>query len=342
MDPIAVYYHPLFIEHETGDHPECKERLLVAKPVLEKSGLDLEWKTPEPAPVEAVARVHDRAYIDTVKQIADGGGGQLDWDTLISPRSYDAALLAAGAGMMAVERSLADGQRAFMLVRPPGHHACRSRGMGFCLFNNIAIAAKYALEELGLERILIVDWDVHHGNGTQAAFHDDPRVLFVSTHLAGHYPGTGLARDLGSGEGAGYTINVPLQYGCGDGAVRLTFETLVEPLARVFRPQLILVSAGYDPQEGDPLGGLRFSEQAFQWMAAYLVHLGEEIEAAGPLVFLEGGYVPDMVAASIVATLKGLQGEAPPFDPVATADEQADVRETLEEVKPYWKSVFQR
>jgi acetoin utilization deacetylase AcuC-like enzyme len=340
MEPIAVYYHPLFIEHETGDHPECKERLVVAKQVLERSGLDLEWVTPEPAPVEAIARVHDRAYIDTVRRIAEEGGGQLDWDTIISPRSYEAALLAAGAGMMAVERSLSSGQKAFMLVRPPGHHACRSRGMGFCLFNNIAIAAKYALEELGLERVLIVDWDVHHGNGTQAAFHDDPRVLFVSTHLAGHYPGTGLARDLGSGEGAGFTVNIPLQYGDGDGAVRLAFETLVQPLARAFRPQLILVSAGYDPQEGDPLGGLRFSEAAFQWMAAFLGHLSQEIEAAGPLVFLEGGYVPDMLAASIVATLKGLQGELPQLDPVATADERADVRETLEEVKPYWKGVF--
>ena len=126
---------------------------------------------------------------------------------------------------MAVKRSLSSGQNAFMLVRPPGHHACRSRGMGFCLFNNIAVAATYALEELGLERVLIVDWDVHHGNGTQAAFYDDPRVLFVSTHQAGHYPGTGLARDVGSGEGAGFTVNVPLQDGDGDGAVRLAFET---------------------------------------------------------------------------------------------------------------------
>jgi acetoin utilization deacetylase AcuC-like enzyme len=241
---------------------------------------------------------------------------------------------------MAVERCLAGGQNAFMLVRPPGHHACRSRGMGFCLFNNIAVTAAHALDELGLQRVLIVDWDVHHGNGTQAAFYSDPRVLFFSTHLAGHFPGTGMAREVGSGEGAGYTVNVPLQAGEGDGAVRLAFESLLTPLARAFKPQLVLISAGYDPQEGDPLGGLRFSQVSFQWMAAHLQSLSRELGASGPLCFLEGGYVPEMMAASVVATIKGLLGETPPFARVASDDERADVRETLEEIKPYWKGVL--
>lgn len=340
MKPVAVYYHPLFIEHETGDHPECKDRLIVAKPVLESSGLDLEWVTPEPAPVSAIARIHDQAYIDTVRRTAEGGGGRLDLDTVVSPRSYDAALLAAGAGMMAAERALSGGQNAFMLVRPPGHHAMRSRGMGFCLFNNIAVTTAYALDELGLERVLIVDWDVHHGNGTQASFYSDPRVLFFSMHMAGHYPGTGMAREIGRDEGEGYTVNIPLQYGNGDGAIRLAFQTLLEPLARAFRPQLVLVSAGYDPQRGDPLGGLRFSEDSFQWMAGSLVEIGKEFGAPGPLCFLEGGYIPDMLAASIVATLKGLSGEVPEFDPPVSPDELADVRETLEEIKPYWRDVL--
>jgi acetoin utilization deacetylase AcuC-like enzyme len=340
MEPVAVYYHPLFIEHETGEHPECKERLVVARQIVAGSGLNLEWITPEPAPVSAIARIHDQAYIDSVRVLAEEGGGRLDWDTVVSPRSYEAALMAAGAGLMAVDRCLSGGQNAFMLVRPPGHHACRSRGMGFCLFNNIAIAAAYALDELGLDRVLIVDWDVHHGNGTQAAFYTDPRVLFFSTHLAGHFPGTGKAREVGGGEGAGHTVNIPLQAGGGDGAVLLAFESLLAPLARAFQPQLVLISAGYDPQAGDPLGGLCFSETSFQWMSAYLLGLSQEIGASGPLCFLEGGYVPEMMAASVVATLRGLLGEVPPFAPAVSADERADVRETLEEIKPYWKGVL--
>jgi acetoin utilization deacetylase AcuC-like enzyme len=212
--------------------------------------------------------------------------------------------------------------------------------MGFCIFNNIAVAARHALAVLGLERVLIVDWDVHHGNGTQAAFYDDPHVLFFSTHMAGHYPGTGMTREAGGKDASGYTINVPLQAGEGDGAVLLAFETLLAPLARAFRPQLVLVSAGYDPQRGDRLGGLSFSQDSFQWMAAYLSGLCQELGAAGPLCFLEGGYVPKMMSASIVATLRGMLGDSPAFEPTPSADERADVREALEEAKPYWKGVL--
>lgn len=340
MGPVAIYYHPLFIEHETGDHVESKERLIVAKRVIDDSALDLIWIQPEAASLEAIARVHDEDYIDGVRKLAESGGGWLDWDTAVSPKSYEAAVVAAGSGIGAVTGSLSDAQKAFLLVRPPGHHACRSRGMGFCLFNNIAIATAYALEEMGLERVLIVDWDVHHGNGTQASFYGDPRVLFFSMHMAGHFPGTGMTREVGTGEGAGYTVNVPLQPGAGDGAVRLAFESLLDPLARAFRPQLVLVSAGYDPQKGDPLGGLCFSGDAFQWMTASLFDLAGELGAAGPLCFLEGGYVPEMLASSIVATLKGLSGESLPFEQQPTEDERADVREALEEIKPYWKGAF--
>jgi acetoin utilization deacetylase AcuC-like enzyme len=340
MKPTAVYYHPLFVEHETGEHPENKKRLIVAKKALEESGLNLEWITPEPAPVSAVARVHDSGYINTIREVAEKGGGWMDADTVVSPKSYDAALTAVGAGLMAVKRALGQGEEAFLLVRPPGHHACRSRAMGFCLFNNIAVAAAYAVAELGVERVLIVDWDVHHGNGTQAAFYDDPKVLFFSMHQAGHYPGTGMAREVGAHEGAGFTVDVPLQRGAGDGAVRLAFESLLLPLAKAFRPQLVLVSAGYDAQEGDILGGLCFSQDAFQWMAASLAALCQEIGAAGPVCFLEGGYVPEMAAKSMVATVKGLQGASPEFDRAASVEEKADVREALEEAKPYWTSAL--
>jgi acetoin utilization deacetylase AcuC-like enzyme len=340
MPRIAVFYHPLFLEHETGEHPENKRRLVVARQALLDSGLDLEWVTPEPAPVSAIARVHDPAYIESVRKLANDGGGWLDLDTAVSPESYEAAVLAAGAGLLAVDRALETGQKAFMLVRPPGHHACRSHGMGFCLFNNIAVAAAYALEEKGLERVLIADWDVHHGNGTQSMFYGEPRVLFFSTHEAGHFPGTGMAREVGSGDAAGFTVNVPLQAGEGDGAVLEAFESLLAPLARAFRPQLLLVSAGYDPQSGDPLGDLRFSRASFQWMAARLTQMAEAAGAAGPLCFLEGGYIPEMMAQSIVATLTGLEGRTPVFEPAVTPDERADVRETLEEIKPHWKGAF--
>lgn len=340
MGVPAVYYHPLFLKHETGEHPENKERLVVARQALLDSGLELEWVKPDPPPTEAIARVHDPAYIEAVRETAQAGGGWLDWDTAVSPRSYDAALLAAGSGLMAVDRCLSTGQLAFMLVRPPGHHASRSRGMGFCLFNNIAVTAAHALGERGLERVLIVDWDVHHGNGTQAAFYDDPRVLFFSIHEGGHFPGTGLATEVGTGDGTGYTVNVPLRAGGSDGAVLLAFESLLAPLTRAFKPQLVLVSAGYDPQEGDPLGDLRFSRASFQWMAASLLALTQEVGGAGPLCFLEGGYVPDMLAASIVATLKGLLGESPPLERVVSDAERGDVGEALEEVRPYWKGAL--
>ncbi|MFH1834310.1 MAG: histone deacetylase, partial [bacterium] len=213
-------------------------------------------------------------------------------------------------------------------------------GMGFCLFNNIAVAAAHALEELGLERVLIFDWDVHHGNGTQAAFYDDPRVLFFSTHMRGHYPGTGLAGEVGTGDGTGYTANVPLGMGASDGAVALVFESLLAPLMRAYRPQIVLVSAGYDGQEGDPLGGLRLSGQAFQWMAARLRELCLEVGAAGPLCFLEGGYVPSRLAASIVATLTGLRGETPQFEHPVSAAERADVGEALDRIRPNWRGVL--
>jgi len=311
MDPVAVYYHPVFMEHETGEHVENKRRLAVAKQVLEDSDLELEWIAPEPASLEAIARVHDQDHIEAVRSAAERGGGWLDADTVVSPRSYDAALVAAGAGVQAVEQSLKSGQRAFMLVRPPGHHATRTRAMGFCLFNNIAVAAAHALEGLDADKGCIVDWDVHHGNGTQAVFYEDPRVLFFSMHQAGHYPGTGRASEVGAGEGEGFTVNVPLQPGAGDGAVRLAFESLLLPLARAFRPDVVLVSAGYDAQLGDILGGLRFSEDSYQWMSASLAELSQEVGASGPLCFLEGGYVPEMVAKSIVATTKGFQGAKP-------------------------------
>lgn len=340
MEPLDIYYDPVFLKHETGEHPENKDRLAVAVQTLLDSGLPLEWVTPQPASVEAVARIHDSSYIETVERIASEGGGWLDWDTAISPDSYQAALTAAGAGIMAVEKAVGQHRQAFMLVRPPGHHARPSQGMGFCLFNNVAVAAAHAVEVMGLERVLIVDWDVHHGNGTHDAFLGDPRVLFFSMHEADHYPGTGLVDELGTGSAEGYSLNVPLRAGDGDGAVLYAFESLLLPIARDFKPRLILVSAGYDGQRGDPLGDLGYSQAAFQWMAARLRALALELHAEGPLVFLEGGYSPRMLSDSIVATLRGMAGEEPQFDRAISDAERQDVERAIRAARPHWPTVL--
>lgn len=340
MADLGVYYHPLFLRHDTGDHPESKERLIAATKALEESGLSFEWVTPGEASEEQVARIHDSSYIRTVREVAESGGGWYDWDTAISPDSYKAALLAAGAGIAAVQAAVNEGRTGFALVRPPGHHARRFKGMGFCLFNNIAIAAAHALEELGLERVLIVDWDVHHGNGTDESFYDDPRVLFFSVHEANHFPGTGLATDVGDGEGSGYSINVPVRAASGDGALVAAFEKLLLPIAREYKPQLILISAGFDGESGDPLGDLQYSEQVYQWMAAQLVELAKQCGAAPPVGFLEGGYSPKMMADALVSTLRGLLGEAPHFEVETSPAEQQDVGKTVDALYPYWRRVL--
>jgi acetoin utilization deacetylase AcuC-like enzyme len=340
MATLDVYYHPAFLRHETGEHPESKQRLIVAVEALQESDLGFQWVTPGPATPEAVAKIHDASYIDIVREVAETGGGWLDGDTAISPDSYQAAMLAAGAGIAGVEKALDAGGPSFMLVRPPGHHARAAKGMGFCLFNNIAIAAAHAVEELGLDRILIVDWDVHHGNGTNEAFYDDPRVLFFSVHESPHYPGTGMATDIGTGEGAGFSMNVPVRAGSGDGVLVAAFESLLLPVATEFQPQLVLISAGFDGQASDPLGDLRYSERSFQWMGARLLALSKDCGAPPPVGFLEGGYLPKMMSNSLVAALGGMSGREPNFEAVVTSSEEADVERAIEALRPYWKGVL--
>ena len=244
-----------------------------------------------------------------MREVAEGGGGWLDADTAVSPDSYDAALLAAGAGIMAVDRCLDSGQNAFMLVRPPGHHAFLP-GAWASACSTTSPSRPPCAREAGLERVLIVDWDVHHGNGTQAAFYGDPRVLFFSMHEAGHYPGTGMAREGGGARGRASPSTCRCRAGAGDGAVRLAFESLLLPVARAFRPQLVLVSAGYDPQEGDPLGGLRFSRERVPVDGRLFARLCRETGAAGRCASWRAATCR-MMAASIVATMRGMQGEMP-------------------------------
>lgn len=308
---VAFVTHPDYARHLTGPgHPERPDRLRAIIEAVDRSGLEGQLRriTPEPAPPELLAAVHERKYVDQVRTISRTGG-MLDPDTVVSPGSFEVALLAAGGAVAAVGAVLGDGlPAAFAAVRPPGHHALPGRGMGFCLFNNVALAATAALGEFGRTRVLIVDWDVHHGNGTQAVFYRSRRVLVVSLHQEAWYPGTGAIRETGEGDGVGFTVNVPLPAGTGDQGYRHVLEEVVLPLIPAFGPELLLISAGYDAHAGDPLGGMRLTAAGFGMLTALV-----RGSYTGPVAaVLEGGYDLRQLAASVVATIGALGGGAPP------------------------------
>ncbi len=261
--------------------------------------------------------MHDNQYISHIRDVAQRGGGWLDVDTVMSPDSYQAAIYAAGGAIRASE-AVMNGEvgSAFALVRPPGHHATSQRAMGFCLFNNVAIAAKYALAKYKLDRVIIIDFDVHHGNGTQAAFYDNPQVLYVSTHEYPFYPGTGGIEETGSGAGKGTTINIPLPAGCGDGEYLQVFEQIIVPAARRFNPQFIIASAGYDLHWADEIALMQVSTNGFSQMVKIIKGLADEL-CSGRLVFsLEGGYHLRALAYSVKATLDVLLGNVNTEDPL--------------------------
>jgi acetoin utilization deacetylase AcuC-like enzyme len=255
--------------------------------------------------------VHAREYIKEIEETARRGGGWLDPDTVMSAGSYEAALYAAGGLIQAVEAVIGgEVASAFALVRPPGHHATSQQAKGFCLFNNIAIAAKYALDKYKLERILIIDFDVHHGNGTQDAFYDNPQVMYISTHEYPFDPGTGAIDETGSGAAKGTNINIPLPAGCGDVEYFKAFEQIIAPLARRFNPQLILVSAGYDNHWADPLAMMEVTTGGFGKMAGIIKGLADELCGSRLALTLEGGYDLDALATSVKATFDTLLGNS--------------------------------
>jgi len=306
-----LYSDPLFLQHETGPHPESPARLRAITARLAQSGL-VERCTFGPyqaLTAEQVRRVHDPAVFAHVQQFAQLGGGHLDPDTVVSQDSLRVALAAAGACVAAVDAVIAGPERtALCLVRPPGHHATPSHSMGFCLFNNVALAARRALDEHGLMRILIVDWDVHHGNGTQDIFYDDPRVMFHSIHRYGHgfYPGTGAAEETGRGPGLGYTLNTPIRLGTSRREYHARFAAAVEKAADKIKPELVLVSAGFDAHGLDPIGSLDLETEDFAVLTC-LVREVARTHANGRLVScLEGGYHLDALAESVQAHLEEL------------------------------------
>jgi acetoin utilization deacetylase AcuC-like enzyme len=308
----AIIWDEAYAEHETGAHPEGADRIAAVVDHLRTTDLwpRLTVVKPEPATEDDILLVHTRLHLNTVKRAAAGGGSWLDPDTFVSPRSYEIALLSAG-GAIAATGLWGKGLVPFALVRPPGHHATPDRAMGFCLFDNVAIATAKLLEE-GCERVAIIDWDVHHGNGTQAAFYDEPRVLFLSMHQWPHYPGSGFFSECGEGAGEGHTVNLPLPAGSRDRDYSLAFEAVVEPIVKQFAPQAILVSAGQDIHADDPLGGMEVSDGGFGMMALRCVRLARELCADRLAFVLEGGYDRRATARAVEAVLRAIVSEDAP------------------------------
>jgi acetoin utilization deacetylase AcuC-like enzyme len=306
-----LFADPLFQRHETGRHPEKPARLIAIQNRLENAGLVALCKkgTYTPLTPDDVRAIHTSEVVAEARQLAETGGGWLEADTFVCPESYQVALAAAGACAAGVDQVMRGIDRtALCLVRPPGHHATAGNSMGFCLFNNVALAAHHARKTFGLDRILIVDWDVHHGNGTQDIFWADPTVLFVSIHRFGHgfYPGTGADDETGTGPGLGFTTNVPVSYGTPRPDYRAIFRNAVEKAADRIKPDLVILSAGFDAHQRDPIGSLGLETEDFADMTKTLLTIADT-HAQGRLVScLEGGYHLQALAESVQAHLEEL------------------------------------
>jgi acetoin utilization deacetylase AcuC-like enzyme len=333
----AIITNPDQAAHDEPRHVEQAARLAAIKTALDASGLraNLVELAPQLASEQQILAVHEPRLLSAIRASTAYARARLDADTYTTAGSYDAALQAAGSAVRAVE-AVVSGEvaNAFALVRPPGHHATPSRPMGFCLFNNIAIAAQHALGTLGLQRVAIVDYDVHHGNGTQDCFYDDDRVLFCSTHAWPLYPGTGAASEFGEESGYGHTLNLPLPHGTGDQGFTHCYDQLILPAIRSFNPQLILVSAGYDSHWADPLGPLALSVAGYAALTQRLLALSEELCGGRLVLVLEGGYNLQALGACVVAALHVLLGCDLGPDPLGPADlEEPNLSALIEQVR---------
>ncbi|MDX6669650.1 MAG: hypothetical protein QOI91_13 [Solirubrobacteraceae bacterium] len=339
MGAVAYLRHPSSLRHDTGAHPERIQRIVAIEAALdERDWAGVERVEAPAASEEALLAVHPRAHLDAIRALSERGGGAIDLDTVTSAGSWDAALHAAGGAAHMVDLLL--GERsfgsAFCGLRPPGHHAEPARAMGFCLLNNVAVAARRARDAHGAQRVLVVDWDVHHGNGTQAVFESDPGVLFVSIHQWPLYPGTGSFEETGTGEGAGHTVNLPVPPGSGDGVFLSHVAHLVAPLARAYRPELVLVSAGYDAHADDPLADCAVTDAGYAGLSRALRAVAGE--AGVPLgAVLEGGYELDALARSVVVTLSAFGAE----DEVALPEVARHplTEEALDRLRRWWPDV---
>ncbi len=304
-----MVYSEQYLKHQTRFHPEAKERLTAIVSHLKQTGLweQLLHLPPRPASLDELAQIHNREYIQQVELACRQRVRYLDADTMLSPQSYQTACLAAG-GVLATVDALMAGQidNAFCAVRPPGHHAEFSHAMGFCLFNNVAIAARYAQQKHGIQRVLIVDWDAHHGNGTQNAFLDDPSVFYCSLHQYPHYPGSGAASEVGEGAGKGFTLNLPMAAGAGDAEYIQAVTEKLFPAAAHFAPELVLISAGFDAHQADPLAGLAVSNDGFLHLTELVKQIAAEHCRGRLISVLEGGYNLEVLGEVVEVHLRAL------------------------------------
>ncbi len=301
-----LYDDPIFLQHDTGNHPECAARTKQISAKLARDGLADRCSRPswKPASQDALGRVHNLAYVESVERFAERGGGHIESDTAVSSASYQVACSAAGAVVDATRRVIAGKeQRALCLVRPPGHHAIKASAMGFCLFNNIAVAASVATSELELDRVLIVDWDVHHGNGTQATFWEDEQVGFFSIHRSPFYPGTGDADETGAGAGLGTIRNVPVAFGTSRAAYMEKFTKALAQMAAKMRPQLILISAGFDTHARDPVGSLGLEDEDYATLTDRVLDVADQHAEGRVVSVLEGGYNTEVLPGSVATHL---------------------------------------
>lgn len=340
MRRTALMVDRRFQDHRTGrHHPECPERMRVLCDLFEGEAFrDFERLPPRLATEHELRLVHDLGHVSAVASSAHRPHTQFDADTPACEHSFETARLAAGGAIAMADAILArEFDNGFAALRPPGHHAEADRPMGFCLFNNVAVAARHLVAERGLSRVLVVDWDVHHGNGTQHSFYDCPEVLYVSTHQYPFYPGTGAPAEVGRGAGAGFSLNVPMPAGCGDAEYLAAFRDLVLPVARQFEPEFVLVSAGFDAHRDDPLAQMALSTPAFAAMTDALVGVADQSAHGRVLLLLEGGYDLHALAASAAASVSHLR------EPGEFAAEGGELtrwgRLSREAMRPYWEGI---
>jgi acetoin utilization deacetylase AcuC-like enzyme len=334
IGPPLYFRHESSLEHDTGRHPEGAGRIPAIERAMEaRDWLGFERRDAPEGALEQILRVHPQRHVDHVRTMFKRGL-PLDPDTVTSPGSWSAALHAVGGAVTMVEALVSGEARiAFSGLRPPGHHAETSAAMGFCLFSNVAIAARHALDVHGLARVFVLDWDVHHGNGTNEVFHETSAVLFASIHQSPLYPGTGPLTDVGAGEGEGFSINLPVPPGSGEDVWMALVEHVAIPAAREFQPELVLVSAGFDAHRADPLANCTLATSSFGLMAAHVRELARSLDVPVGLV-LEGGYDLDALSSSVVATLESLsEGVDPP--PQAEAD--AISERAASAIGRYWR-----